>query len=82
VYSASELRAMVSFSVIFAGQRWRIRVCLVPHFTQNFLGFGPSFCKIELNTIQNFLVKRYPFSILDFGLKRSKKKAKKLSLIP
>jgi hypothetical protein len=25
-----------------------------------------------------FLAKRYPFSILDFGLKRQKKKAKKL----
>jgi hypothetical protein len=30
------------------------RVCLIPHFTQKILGFGSSFCKIELNTMQNF----------------------------
>jgi hypothetical protein len=51
-------------------------VCLVTHFTQKILGFGPSFCKMELNIMQNFLAKRYPFSILDFGLKWQKKKPK------
>jgi hypothetical protein len=56
-------------------------MCLVPHFTQKILGFGPSFYKMKLNTMQKFLAKRYLFSILDFGLKRPKKpKAKKLSL--
>jgi hypothetical protein len=52
------------------------RMCLVSHFTEKFLGFGPLFCKIELNTMQIFLAKMYPFSILDFGLTRQKKKAK------
>jgi hypothetical protein len=31
---------------------------------------------MELNTMQKILAKRYLFSILDFGLKRQKKKAK------
>jgi hypothetical protein len=31
---------------------------------------------MELDTMQIFLAKRYPFSILDFGLKRQKKKSK------
>jgi hypothetical protein len=52
------------------------RLCLVPHFTQKKLGFGLSFCRIELNVMQNFLAKMYSFSILDFGLKRPKKKPK------
>jgi hypothetical protein len=56
-------------------------MCLVPHFLQKILGFGPPFCKMELNTVQNFLAKRYQFSILDFGLKRPKK-AKKNSHPP
>jgi hypothetical protein len=38
-----------------------------------FLGFGLLFCRIELNIIQFFLAKRYPFSILDFSHKREKK---------
>jgi hypothetical protein len=50
-----------------------LRVCLVPYFTQKILGFGSSFCRMELNAMQNFWQKRYPFSILDFGLKRKKK---------
>jgi hypothetical protein len=29
-------------------------VCLVPHFPQKILGFGPPFCKMKLNTMQNF----------------------------
>jgi hypothetical protein len=46
-------------------------VCLVPRFKKK-LGFNLSFCKMKLNTIQNFW-QRYLFFILDFGLKRSKK---------
>jgi hypothetical protein len=32
----------------------KLWVCLTSHFTQKNLGFDPSFCKIELNTMQNF----------------------------
>jgi hypothetical protein len=41
-------------------------VCLVRHFTQKILDIGPSFCKIELNTMQNFWQKGIysPFWIL------------------
>jgi hypothetical protein len=39
-------------------------VCLVPHFTQKILGFGLSFCRVELNTMQNFWQKG---TILYFG---------------
>jgi hypothetical protein len=41
-------------------------VCLVPHFTQKILGFGPSFCKMKLNTMQKFWQKgiHSPFWIL------------------
>jgi hypothetical protein len=28
-----------------------LRVCLVLHFPQKILGFGPPFCKMELNTM-------------------------------
>jgi hypothetical protein len=61
-----------------------LRVCLVLHFTQKILGFGPSFYRMELNTMQKILAKRYLFSILDFGLKRQKKgkKQKKPSPTP
>jgi hypothetical protein len=52
--------------------KFKLRVCLVLHFTQKILGFGSSFCKIELNTIQIFSAKMYLFFILDFGLKRPK----------
>jgi hypothetical protein len=31
-----------------------IRVSLVSHFSQKILGFGPLFCKMELNTMLNF----------------------------
>jgi hypothetical protein len=50
-------------------------VCLVPHFTQKILGFGLSFCRIELNTMQNFWQKgiHSPFWIL---ASREKKKSK------
>jgi hypothetical protein len=51
----------------------KVRGCLVPLFSQKNLGFGPSFSKMELNTMQIFLAKRWLFSILDFGLKRPKK---------
>jgi hypothetical protein len=46
--------------------KW-LRVCLVPHFTQKILGFGLSFCRMELNTMQNFWQKgiHSPFGILD-----------------
>jgi hypothetical protein len=40
-------------------------VCLVSHFTQKILGFGPSFCRMELNTMQKFFGKKV--SILHFG---------------
>jgi hypothetical protein len=37
---------------------------------------------MELNTMQNFLAKRYTFSILDFGLNRLKKAKKPKSPHP
>jgi hypothetical protein len=51
-------------------------------FTQKNLGFDLSFCKIELNTMQFFLAKRYPFFILDVGLKRPKQAKKPKSSHP
>jgi hypothetical protein len=53
-------------------------------FHQNFLVFDPSFCRIELNTIQLFLVKRYhsSFWILASKGKKKAKKAKKPSHTP
>jgi hypothetical protein len=48
-------------------------MCLVSHFTKKKLGFDPSFYRMELNTMQKI---RYTFSVLDFGLKRTKKKPK------
>jgi hypothetical protein len=58
-----------------------VRVCLVSRFTQKNLGFDPSFCRMKLNTIQNFWQKviHSPFWIL---ASRGKKKAKKPSSIP
>jgi hypothetical protein len=53
-------------------------VCLVPHFTQKILGVGPSFCRIELNTMQNFWQKgiHSPFWILaSSGQKKKSQKA-------
>jgi hypothetical protein len=43
-----------------------LRVCLVSHFIQKFLGFGPSFFNMELNIMQNFWQKgiHSPFWIL------------------
>jgi hypothetical protein len=54
----------------------QLRVCLVPHFTQKILGFGPSFCKMKLNITQIFWQKDIysPFWIL---ASRGQKKAKK-----
>jgi hypothetical protein len=58
----SELK-MVTYAIIYKKNPTLIfpqsnnvsyRVCLVPHFTQKFLSFGPSLCKMELNTMQNF----------------------------
>jgi len=52
-----------------------LRVCLVPHFTQKILGLGPSFYRMELNTMQNFWQKgiHFPFWILaSRGEKKSK----------
>jgi hypothetical protein len=46
------------------------RVCLVPHFSQIFLDFGPSFLQNRTKHHAKFLAKKYPFSILDFGLER------------
>jgi hypothetical protein len=51
------------------------------HLKKN-LGFGPSFCIMELNIMQKILAKRYPFFILDFSLKRSKKAKKSKSPHP
>jgi hypothetical protein len=34
------------------GMKRLIKGVFSSHFTQNILGFGPSFCKIELNTMQ------------------------------
>jgi hypothetical protein len=47
--------------------------CLVPIFFQKILDFGSSFCKMGLNTMQNFWQKRSysPFCIL---ASRGKKK--------
>jgi hypothetical protein len=54
----------------------RLRVCLVSYFTQKILGFGPSFCRMELNTMQIFWQK---VSFLYFGFwPQETKKAKKL----
>jgi hypothetical protein len=60
------------------------RVCLVPHFTQKKFRFWSIVLQNETKHHAKFLIKRYPFSILDFGLKRQKKsqKAKKLSPTP
>jgi hypothetical protein len=33
---------------------FQLRVCLVSHFTKQIFGFGSSFCKMKLNTMQNF----------------------------
>jgi hypothetical protein len=49
------------------------RVCLVPYFTQKNLGFWPIVLQNGTKHHAKFLTKRYPFSILDFGLKRQKK---------
>jgi hypothetical protein len=50
-------------------------VCLDPYFTQKILGFGPSFYRMELNTMQNFWQKgiHSPFWILS---SRGQKKPK------
>jgi hypothetical protein len=68
----------INFYVFLSMQFW---VCLVPHFTQKILGFGPSFCKIKLNTMQNFWQKgiHSPFWILASRGKKKSQKAKKLS---
>jgi hypothetical protein len=48
-----------------------------PFHLKNF-GFWPIILQNGTKHHAKFLAKRYPFSILDFGLKRQKKKAKKL----
>jgi hypothetical protein len=50
-------------------------VGLVSHFTQKNLGFGPSFCKMELNIMQNFWQKGIYSPFWIFAL-RGQKKAK------
>jgi hypothetical protein len=52
------------------------RVCLIFHFTQKNFRFCPIILQNENKHHAKFLAKRYPFSILDFGLKRQKKKLK------
>ena len=66
-YVSSFVDVFYISSILFC----KSRACLVPHLSQKFLGFGPPFCRMELNTIQNF-AKWLPFCILDFGLERSK----------
>jgi hypothetical protein len=62
----------------------RLRVCLVPRFTQKILDFGPSFCRMEINTMQNFWQKgiHSPFWILASRGKKKSQKAKKPSPTP
>jgi hypothetical protein len=57
-----------------------VRGCLVPFFFQK-KGFGSSFCKMELNSMQIFLAKRWLFSILYFSLKRQKKRKPKFCIL-
>jgi hypothetical protein len=45
------------------------------------LGFDPSFLQNGTKHHTKFLAKKYPFSILDFGLKRQKKKPKNLKTL-
>jgi len=51
--------------------------CLVSLFPKKFLAFGPSFCKMELNTMQNFWQKGgySPFWILASRGKKNPKRA-------
>jgi hypothetical protein len=51
------------------------KVCLVPHFTQKNLSFGLSFCKMELNTMQNFWQKGI-YSLFWILTSRDQKKPK------
>jgi hypothetical protein len=61
----------------------KLRVCLVPHFTQKILGFGPSYCRMELNTMQKIWQKGI-YSSFWILVSRGQKsqKAKKHSLTP
>jgi hypothetical protein len=54
-------------------------VCLVSNFTQISFGFWPIILQNETKHNVNFLAKRYPFSILDFGLRGKKKGQKALT---
>jgi hypothetical protein len=56
-------------------------VCLIPHFTQKNLGSGPSFYKMELNTMQNFWQKDI-YSPFWFLVTRSQKIKKPKSSHP
>jgi hypothetical protein len=47
-------------------------------FYPKIFGFWPSILQNGTKHHANFLAKRYPSSILDFGLERQKKKTKKL----
>jgi hypothetical protein len=53
------------------------KVCLVLCFIQKKIRFLPIILQNETKHHAKFLTKRYPFSILDFGLKRQKKKSQK-----
>jgi hypothetical protein len=61
----------------------KLMVCLISHFTQKILGFGLSYCRMELNTVQIFGKK---VSILHFGFwhqeTKKSQKAKKPSSTP
>jgi len=55
-----------------------LRGCLVPLFSQKILGFGPSFCKMKLNTMQNFWQKG-DYSSFWILASRGKKNPKRVS---
>jgi hypothetical protein len=55
------------------------RLSLVPHFIEKKFRFWLIILQIKTKHYVKFLVKRYPFFILDFGLKRQKKSLKALT---
>jgi hypothetical protein len=67
-----------SIFLVFLGESvfQLLRLCLVPHFTQIFFEFWPIILHNRTKHHAKLWQKRYPFSILDFGLKRQKKSQK------
>jgi hypothetical protein len=64
------------------GKKNILWVYLVPHFTLKNFGFWSIILHNGTKHRVKFLTKRYPFSILDFSLKRQKKKPKNKKLSP